>query len=134
MIFLFQNVLFSKEFRHCSGQPPSPPPPRKKKFCFFFSSLVLFDDQSTFVNWILNWISSLIKAAVTLWNISSFLHFKIKQTLHCLLLGFPKSSLIFSVKKEWLFDRILLSTSEVVQIDNKGFALAKIIIFCFSII
>ena len=116
-------------FKRVSSLPWAPPPQKKISV---FSLVVLFDDQSTFVNWILNWISSLIKAAVTLWNILSFLHFKIKQTLHCLLLGFPKSSLLFSVKKEWLFDRISLSTSQEVRRNrSQGFCSCKNHYFLF---
>ena len=62
--------------------------------------VVLLDNQRALVNWILNWIRSLncliLKDVVMLWDITSFLHFKIIQALHCLLLGFPISlSLIF---------------------------------------
>ena len=55
------------------------------------ASIVLFDNQRHFGNWIVNclhFLNYLIQVVVMLWNIFSFLHSKLKQTLNCLLYGF----------------------------------------------
>ena len=100
------SMLVSEEtISHLGGQE------NILSFNVYLSSLVrshstwvdLFDNQRTLFDWILNWIHStncLIQVVVMHWNICSFIHLKIKQTLHYLFWSFKFHLPLFILNKK----------------------------------